>query len=170
MVKEYNARASSLGFSPAQMFATRGDLLARERPSPSIGGPDFYGFDLAVVDLAFHHFEDPALATKRLVERLRPGKGVLLIIDFVEHEHGEHAGAHAAAHHAVDREENGGGFSAALRTIAHHGFTRGQIEGMFKDAGCVDAEYVVLEEPLRFGDEMEGQERTIFMIRGRRQD
>lgn len=162
MVNEYNARASSRGFSPTQMLATRGDLLAREKPTPSVSGPDFYDFDLAVVDLGFHHFEDPALAAKRLVERLKPGKGVLLIIDFVPHEH-------AAAHH--DGEKDGGLLkTAATYIVAHHGFARVKIEGMLKDAGCVDVDYVVLEEPLKFGGEMEGQQRTVFMIRGRRQD
>lgn len=175
MVNEYNARALRHGFSPAQMSATRGDLLAREKPSPSVSGPDFYDFDLAVVDLGFHHFEDPALAARRLVERLKPGKGVLLIIDFVPHErekhgkHGDHGGAHAVAHH--DGEKDGSmSTSAAVHTVAHHGFAKEAMEGMLKDAGCVEVDYVVLEEPLRFGDEMGGEQRRIFMIRGRRQE
>jgi SAM-dependent methyltransferase len=168
MVNEYNARAARQGFSPTQMSATHGDLLGREKPSPSVSGPDFYDFDLAVVDLGFRHFEDPALAAKRLVERLKPGKGVLLIVDFVRHAHGKHGGAHAAAHHGGG-EDGEKLMGAATHTIAHHGFAREEIEGMLRGAGCVDMEYVVLEEPLRLGDEMEGQERTAFMIRGRRQ-
>jgi len=169
MVNEYNARALSQGFSPAQMFATHGDLLAREKASPSISGPDFYDFDLAVVDLGFHHFEDPALAAKRLVERLKPGKGILLIVDLVRHEHLKLDGTHAATH--PDGEEDVGVFkTAASYIVAHHGFAKEQIEGMMKDAGCVDVDYVLLDEPIRFGDEMEKQQRKAFMIRGRRQD
>ena len=169
-MQAYNARAKSQGFSPVQMFAVQGDLLVREKPSASVSGPDFYDFDLAVVDLGFHHFKDPALAAKRLVERLKPGKGVLLILDFVQHEHDEHAGTHTAAHHHGGGDDVKGPLNAAKHTIAHHGFTKGEIEGMFKDAGCVDVEYEVMKEPLKFGDEGEGQQRTAFMIRGRRKD
>lgn len=172
MVNEYNSRALRQGFSPAQMSATRGDLLAREEPSPCVSGPDFYDFDLAVVDLGFHHFEDPALAAKRLVERLKPGKGVLLIVDFVQHEHEKHErhdGTHAADHHDGEKEESIPR-DAATHIVAHHGFAKEAMEGMLKDAGCVEVDYVVLEEPLRFGDEMETEQRTVFMIRGRRQD
>jgi len=147
MVKEYNTRATNQGYSPAQMFAIRGDLLVRDNPPSSISGPDFYNFDLAVVDLGFHHFEDPALASKRLAERLKPGKGVLLIIDFVQH----------------DRVMN-----PAEHTIAHHGFSKEKMEEMFKNAGCVDVDYTVVEEPLRLGAELGGHERKVFMIRGRR--
>lgn len=146
------------------MFATHGDLLGREKASPSISGPDFYDFDLAAVDLGFHHFEDPALAAKRLVERLKPGKGVLLIVDLVLHEHLKLDGTHAAAHR--DGEEDVG----VIKTVAHHGFKKEQIEGIMKDAGCVDVDYVLLDEPIRFGDEMGRQQRKVFMIRGRRQD
>lgn len=174
MVKEYNARAVSQGFSPAQMFATQGDLLARENPSPSICGPDFYGFDLAAVDLAFHHFEDPPLAAKRLVERLKPGRGVLFIVDFLPHEHGhgdgKKTGTHMGAHHDAEEGRAEDPVKAAIHTIAHHGFAKETIEGMLKDAGCVDVEYVVLEEPFRLSDEMQGPERTAFMIRGRREN
>ncbi|KAI9871955.1 MAG: hypothetical protein M1830_002227 [Pleopsidium flavum] len=147
MVKEYNARAMNQGFSPAQMYATHGDLLVDQKPSSSISGPDFYNFDLAVVDLGFHHFEDPALASKRLVERLKPGKGVLLIIDFVQHEQDKNPAEHI---------------------IAHHGFSKEKTEEMFKKAGCVDVDYVVVDDPLILGDELGGRTRKVFMIRGRR--
>lgn len=147
MVKEYNARATKQGYSPAQMSATCGDLLVRDDPAPSISGPDLYNFDLAVVALGFHHFEDPAWACKRLVERLTPGKGVLLIIDFVPHNQMMNPAEH---------------------TISHHGFGKEKMEHMLKDAGCVDVEHIFVEEPLMFGGDMEGQERKIFMVRGRR--
>lgn len=152
MIKEYNNRARARGFSEAQMSATCGDLLAPDGPSESIGGPEFYDFDLAVVDLAFHHFQDPALAAKRLVERLKPGKGVLLIVDLVSHG----PGTHHHGHHAS-------------KGVAHHGFAKQAIEQMLKEAGCVDLEYTVVEKPFVLGKDDPSMERQVFMIRGRRE-
>ena len=161
MVQAYNARATAQGYSPAQMSATVGDLLAPQDAAScsTISGPEFHDFDVAAVGLGFHHFVDPTLATKQLVQRLKPGKGVVLIIDFELHEH-EHGHGHGHGHERV---------RDAKHTVAHHGFVREEIEGMLRDAGCVDVEYVVWEEPLRFGGGgLEGQEKTVFMVRGRR--
>lgn len=67
------------------MYAYQGNLLDPNDPDPrEFSSFDFQLFDIAVVGLGFHHFDDPALAAKRLVERLRPG-GVLLILDFLPH-------------------------------------------------------------------------------------
>lgn len=67
------------------MYAYQGNLLDPNDPDPrEFSGFDFHLFDIAVVGLGFHHFDDPALAAQRLVERLRPG-GVLLILDFLPH-------------------------------------------------------------------------------------
>ena len=67
------------------MYAYQGNLLDPNDPDPrEFSGFDFHLFDIAVVGLGFHHFDDPALAAKRLVERLRPG-GVLMILDFLPH-------------------------------------------------------------------------------------
>lgn len=68
------------------MRAYQGNLCTPEDPSPSaFASPDFFGFDVAAVGLGFHHFDDPALAARRLAERLRTG-GVLVILDFLPHE------------------------------------------------------------------------------------
>ncbi|KAI9721268.1 MAG: hypothetical protein M1812_002430 [Candelaria pacifica] len=149
MVREYNARAINQDFSPSEMFATVGDLLDSNGPSPSILGSDFYEFDLAVVGMGFHHFEQPALAIKRLAERLKPGKGVALIIDMLPHS----------------KED----MPAEVQSIiAHHGFGKDDVETMFREAGCEDFDFVVLDEPIRMGDD--GKiERKLFMARGRRQ-
>jgi SAM-dependent methyltransferase len=87
MVAVYNKNASNQGISPNEMSASVGNLLVPTDPSPAdFKGEEWFNFDLAVVGLGFHHFEDPALAATRLAERLKPG-GVLLIIDFMPHEH-----------------------------------------------------------------------------------
>lgn len=69
------------------MHAVQGNLLDPNDPAPAaLAGQEFFEFDIAVVGLGFHHFDDPALATRRLAERLKKG-GVLMIVDFVPHGH-----------------------------------------------------------------------------------
>jgi SAM-dependent methyltransferase len=88
MVSVYNRNAHNQGLTPDFMAASVGNLLDPTDPSPAeFAGSEWFNFDLAVVGLGFHHFEDPTLAAARLAERLRPG-GVLMIIDFMPH-HGE---------------------------------------------------------------------------------
>lgn len=87
MVHEYNTSALNQGISTSEMRAVQGNLLDANNPSPSeLAGDEFFNFDIAVVGLGFHHFDDPALAAKRLAERLKKG-GVLMIVDFLPHEH-----------------------------------------------------------------------------------
>jgi len=87
MVLVYNRNAQNQGLPPEFMSASIGNLIDPADPSPAdFRGEEWFNFDLAVVGLGFHHFEDPALAAARLAERLRPG-GVLMIIDFMPHAH-----------------------------------------------------------------------------------
>jgi SAM-dependent methyltransferase len=87
MVSVYNRNAYNQGLTPDFMAASVGNLLDPVDPSPAeFAGSEWFNFDLAVVGLGFHHFEDPTLAAARLAERLRPG-GVLMIIDFMPHAH-----------------------------------------------------------------------------------
>jgi len=73
------------GLAENEMHAYQGNLLAPDDLSPSaLASPNFFNFDIAAVGLGLHHFDDPALAARRLVERLRPG-GVLLVLDFLPH-------------------------------------------------------------------------------------
>ncbi|KAI9791360.1 MAG: hypothetical protein M1835_000377 [Candelina submexicana] len=148
MVREYNTRAANLGFPPTEMFATTGNLLDPSGPSANLLGPDLYNFDLAVVGMGFHHLEHPALATKRLVERLKPAEGVILIIDCLPHS----------------MEDLPSEFRPI---IANHGFSKEDMKTLFKEAGCDDFGFVVFEEPIKMGDD--GKiERRGFMARARR--
>jgi SAM-dependent methyltransferase len=68
------------------MHAYQGNLCVPEDPNPAaFAAPEFFSFDVAAVGLGFHHFDDPALAARRLAERLKTG-GVLVILDFFAHD------------------------------------------------------------------------------------
>lgn len=156
MVAAYNERASTLDLpSSKTMHAVQGDLVSSP-PSPSTTAPEFYNFDLAAVGMGFHHFSDPALAAKRLVERLKPRTGVLLITDFLPDFLPD---GHAHAH---DQE-----ISKAKKTVAHNGFSEEEITRIFKAAGCVDVNVVVREEPMLMGNSGKGMK--MFLARGRRE-
>jgi SAM-dependent methyltransferase len=87
MVSVYNRNAHNQGLSTDFMTAKVGNLLDPADPLPAdFASEAWFNFDLTVVGLGFHHFEDPKLAAARLAERLRPG-GVLMIIDFMPHAH-----------------------------------------------------------------------------------
>lgn len=178
MVAEYNRRAKLAGLTAESGFAVRGNLLAEFEsgtPDPALDRADLFNFDIVIVDLAFHHIERPDRATEKLVERLVPGSGVLVIVDFCPHgdfgggsghqDQHEHHDQHQRQHH---QDSEGQDELNVKHITGHNGFSKEQVEQMFKDAGCVDVEYLVLDEPLRFGGEIEGSDREIFMARGRR--
>ncbi|KAK6207282.1 hypothetical protein LQW54_007366 [Pestalotiopsis sp. IQ-011] len=117
MVGAYNARAENQGLTRDDMFAVVGNLAVPDDPRPAaLSGPEFHDFDMAAVGGGFHHFDDPAFAAQRLVERLRPG-GVLFIWDFLTHDHFDDHASHG---------------------VAHHGFSREQVRDIFESAGAGD--------------------------------
>ncbi|OLN86106.1 putative methyltransferase C1347.09 [Colletotrichum chlorophyti] len=107
----------SRGLTKDEMHAYQGDLTDPSAPDPApLSDTLFRDFDVAGVGLGFHHFDDPELAARRLVERLRPG-GVLIIVDFLPHE-------------AADR-----GLPSA-HTVKHHGFSEQRMRAIFEQAGA----------------------------------
>ena len=152
MVSEYNTSALNQGIPESEMKAFVGNLIDSKDPSPSsLQEEMFFGFDIAVVGLGFHHFDDPALAAKRLTERLKRG-GVLMIVDFLPHaHHGQHS--HAAAH-----------------TVTHMGFSENEVRSMFAHAGAGgEFDYTVVGKGIVFCGQKEGGEdlkRSVFMARG----
>jgi SAM-dependent methyltransferase len=149
MVEAYNSRAENQGLAESEMRAYQGNLTVADDPNPAeFTSENFFNFDIAAVGLAFHHFDDPALAARRLVERLRPG-GVLLVLDFLPHE--KMHSAHAATH-----------------TVTHHGFSREAIQKIFDDAGAgkdfaLEDVAVVFNRSAENGHEMR---RQLFLARG----
>ncbi|KAF4626384.1 hypothetical protein G7Y89_g11772 [Cudoniella acicularis] len=152
MVAEYNKSVSNQGIPSSEMFAQAGNLIDADEPSPAaLSGPEFHNFDIAVVGLGFHHFDNPTLASKRLAERLKPG-GVLLIVDFLPHEHFHH-------------HDN-----PAAKTVTHMGFSEEEVKKMFEEAGAGGGfVYVKIGKGVVFAN-VDGQghkmERSVFFARG----
>ena len=191
MAAEFNRRAGALGLRAEEFSAVQGDLLADPATQAGIAGQEFWGVDLLTCSLAFHHIEDSALACGRFVERLRPGRGVLCIVDLVPdgrghgHGHGHEDGhGHGGGHGHVHNNDGPGNSTeltdsnqspwgqypshASDSTIAHGGFTKERMESLLKAAGCVDVKYMELDKELNFGPDMANTKRRVFMVRGRR--
>lgn len=148
MVTAYNEQARNQGLSPSEMSATVGDLLDPSGPSAHISAPEYYDFDLAAVGLGMHHFHDPRVAAERLVKRIKVGSGVLLVLDFLLHDH-----------------VPGG---SSQNTVAHHGFEQQDVVELMKQAGCDDVDLVVLGQGAVWTADGERHPRRVFMCRGRR--
>ncbi|KAK4188952.1 S-adenosyl-L-methionine-dependent methyltransferase [Podospora australis] len=154
MVATYNARAENQGLSLQEMHAYQGNLCSPSDPDPeAFASPEFRNFDITAVGLGFHHFDDPALAAKRLAERLKPG-GVLLILDFFTHGTAEFG-------HEVNA------------TITHHGFSEAEIQRIFEEAGVGKDFALDAVEPMVFHRATESRpeiRRRIFLARGTKEE
>ncbi|OAG37912.1 hypothetical protein AYO21_07884 [Fonsecaea monophora] len=130
--------------------AVVGNLLDPKDPRPShLASPKFFDFDLVAVGLGYHHFQDIQLATKRLVERLRPG-GVFLILDFVTHAMEESSDA--------TKER-------VMHTVAHAGFSEEELRSYFEAAGLTDFGIVRMDGEVLIRGEVK---RRPFLARGRK--
>jgi SAM-dependent methyltransferase len=131
------------------MRACLGNLTVPGDPRPAaFSGPEWFDFDMAGINMGFHHFEDCELAARSLVDRLRPG-GVLFILDFVS---GALADMPDAAAHGVVR----------------HGFSETEMKAIFEAAGAgTEFGFKVLEKDVVF-PKHNGEERSrkVFMARG----
>ncbi|KAI0434810.1 S-adenosyl-L-methionine-dependent methyltransferase [Xylaria sp. FL1042] len=140
MVAAYNIRAENQGLSPEEMHAVLGDL-ASENVDGLLSSPELSNFDIAVVGGGFHHFGNPELAAKRLVERLKPG-GVLLIWDFLphgpphRHQHHHHHHGHHNAGHAGEKKDGKEGGHDVYHSVMHHGFSEERMREIFTVAGA----------------------------------
>ncbi|KAI0162228.1 S-adenosyl-L-methionine-dependent methyltransferase [Xylariaceae sp. FL1272] len=144
MVALYNKRAENQGLAPEEMHAVVGDLGSTSS-SEALSSADLFSFDIAVVGGGFHHFGDPELIAKRLVERLKPG-GVLLIWDFLphgplhgHHHHSTHAHQHSHEHeHSHNHREHDDKPDGdnVLHSVMHHGFSQDRMREIFNAAGA----------------------------------
>jgi len=155
MVARYNNDLKIAGCSHERANATEGDLLEEEGPPEQFSRPDLFNFDIAAVGLGFHHFHDPALAVKRLAERLNPG-GVVLIIDAVAKEAGN------GLYEQMGRELN------MNHTINKHGFSAEDMKVIFEAEGLENVGYHVLDKPIKLGPDADHL-REIKVFLGRAQ-
>jgi SAM-dependent methyltransferase len=188
MVSAFNKRATDAGIPRSQVTAVVGNLFTPE-PSDALAEPEYFNFDIVAVGSAYHHFEDVTLATKRLVERLKPG-GVLFIIDFIQgagmdHSHGH--GHHGHVHHGPNNDHDHGhahhahhGYSHTnipedvlkylpkemIDSIKVTGFDEARVRAFFEEAGLVEFAISVLDEKLYMEYSGSGVERTVFFAKG----
>ncbi|KAF1940679.1 S-adenosyl-L-methionine-dependent methyltransferase [Clathrospora elynae] len=145
MVTSYNARARDAGLGETVVKGVVGDLFDKSHPSPAeFESAEWWGFDVAAVGFAFHHFADVAYAAGQLKARLRPG-GVLVISDFLEGgdvlagEDGKPVlgseGNHAAHMHG-HKHDDGSGHAHDHHHHHHHGE-----EGKIHDVGEATPEF-----------------------------
>lgn len=149
MVTEYNTRAANQGLEESFMHAVVGNLLATP-PTESLNSSELTDFDIATVGFGFHHFQDPELAARRLLERVKLGTGVILIVDFLPHA-------------PLPKEHQ------AANTVIHHGFGQEDIEKIFAAAGCKDIEFAVLGSGFTMDMHGQNMKREAFMARGTRE-
>ncbi|KAL9108883.1 MAG: hypothetical protein Q9227_006414 [Pyrenula ochraceoflavens] len=130
MTQRYNEVHSKAEAGKPSCHAIQGDLFVEAGPSESTLGPEYYGFDMAIVGFGFHHFSNLKLCTERLGDRLKAG-GLLVVVDFVAWE-----------------KENEGEYEAR-KTISHRGFTEKGMRRLFGDCGLVDVGWWVFDKPVK---------------------
>ena len=135
MASRYNKIAREKGFSENQMIAVQGDLTSDNTPEP-FNSEEYFNFDLIVISMALHHLKDAQNAVNKLVERLKPGTGVLVVIDWEIKKD-----AHGKDNSDWVKKEH-----AAQHTVAHAGFEEGQFKEMMIKAGCNEASYLSFAE------------------------
>lgn len=164
MVEQYNKSARSHGVPESQVFAVQGDLVApsTEASHPSLGGSEFFQFDLIVISMALHHIDAPKVLIERLVERLNEG-GVVVVIDWTLDQEDRPAQQPIEGGHSFQ----GNASHPAAHTISYKGFSKGQMDTMLRCAGCNEVDYLVLDEPTKVPAEIGGQ-KQLFFARGKK--
>ncbi|KDN40636.1 hypothetical protein RSAG8_07965, partial [Rhizoctonia solani AG-8 WAC10335] len=80
-VEYYNERVANQGIPPDEMRAICAELV--ERGTGDADPFDGVEFDVIVCTQAYHHFEDINSVTKTLTSYLKPGTGVLVVVDLI---------------------------------------------------------------------------------------
>ncbi|CAE6429569.1 unnamed protein product [Rhizoctonia solani] len=86
-VDYYNERVANQGIPPDEMKAICAELVER-----GTGNVDLFNgieFDVIVCTQAYHHFEDINGVTKTLASYLKPGTGVLVVVDMIRSSESE---------------------------------------------------------------------------------
>jgi SAM-dependent methyltransferase len=161
MVHEYNTMFSTQP-TPSKMSAFVGNLLDPADPSPSaFESEDLHNFDLAIVGIGFHHFEDPLFAVKTLADRLKKG-GVLLILDFlVDEKIGSEGNGNGHRH------GHGNGSGSIAKIGKRGGFGQKGMRLIFESAGMgMDFGFEVIAKGAVFETPKHSMAKDVFMARG----
>jgi SAM-dependent methyltransferase len=147
MVNEYNRRFSHT--LPGEVAQTNAKAVVGNLIDPasanSVPEAEHGTFDLVVVGLGFHHFNNLKVAIQRLTAYLKLG-GVFMIVDLLTHA-----------------KESTESTNPAKHTVAHHGFGEEEVSELFTVAGLSDVRFKAMKEEVL----MRGTEkRTIFMAKG----
>ncbi|KAG9036163.1 hypothetical protein FRB95_009737 [Tulasnella sp. JGI-2019a] len=185
MVDVFNEKAQKSDETKDKLKASVVDLQAT--------GNDLDGqeFDVIICAHAYHHFEDPAQMTKKLIAHLRPGTGALLILDRITNEEimnlgmsnaqgTSHTGHHNHHHHHPHHENHHPGQSHEhviavpgeagkpshdfpREAFSHHhaGFEEADIKKLFEDAGLVDFKFIKMPGHILLGVTMD-----LFVAKG----
>lgn len=146
------------------MIGYQGDLCVPTEEDPAaFRDPKFFDFEMACVGMGFHHFDDPSLAAKRLVSRLKPG-GVLMILDFLPHGVHPDADGHQHGHSDRHKDKEDEDQEKALKTVTHHGFSEERIRDIFAAAGAGQDFAIEKLGSVTMG--MRHGKRDLFMARG----
>ena len=179
MVERYRELADTLKLQ--KLDGIVGNLVdAQEKEEGAAGAasatsPSMHDFDLAVVGLGFHHFDDPARAAKALASRLRSKTGVLLIIDFVggcgskaDREKAEKLKRLDEQQGEKNKDDNQGSLipEAMHDTVRVHGFDRAAMERIYTTAGLWSFEWDELEEEVELVVDGESKRRRVFLAKG----
>lgn len=145
---------------------TEEENVAAKEGAAGATSPSMHDFDLAVVGLGFHHFDDPARAAKALASRLRDKTGVLLIVDFVG---GCGSKADREKAEKLERSDDNHGSlipEAMHDTVRVHGFNREAVEKIFTAAGLKSFEWDELEEEVELVVDGVSKRRRVFLAKG----
>lgn len=155
MVEEFNSRASEAGLPAARIHAVQGSLLD-DPPNEDISKPEFFGFDVAAVGLAFHHIDPNAQVTlcKRLAERLKPG-GLLLFLDFYQQGKTPTDGLDEWA-------------EDSRKSVTVTGFTEEGMTKVYEEAGLVDFGMREFKDQVFLDLPGKPLYRTCFLSKGRK--
>ncbi|UKZ55828.1 hypothetical protein TrVGV298_009652 [Trichoderma virens] len=136
MLDKYRKTAADLSCSTDEMVGVRGDLLSDnvQPTDPPLPEEVLRNFDLVVISMALHHFEDPERALQRLATRLKVG-GVFMVVDWTPLD----LSTPAQRQYEEELRESG-------ESLEPDGFTEADMEGLFKQAGCGEVRWKLAEQ------------------------
>lgn len=142
MLDRFKEGASKMGLGEDEIMCVTGDFITgKGQPTdPPLPEDVLQQFDLVSISMALHHVEDPALAVKELVSRLKPG-GKILVIDWTPLD----GSTEAQKQYEEELLQQNKGQALKDRLASHaaahtvgkpEGFTATEMGDIFSKAGC----------------------------------